>query len=128
MKESKDEITIKSLLPASAYRKFVDQLELKGFTIKREVPPKLLDRAREEETDASKAGYRYYSQMQIRDSYGESRKLIQKGEPMREAPGLGLVEKRPGVQVAPTPVIIFESSISITIIIQGASPSSASTP
>lgn len=128
LKESKDEIAIKSLLPASAYRKFVDQLERKGFVIKREVPPKLLDRAREEETDASKAGRRYHSQMQIRDYYGESRKLVQKGEPMPELSRRMLEEKRRRVQVAPTPVIISEPSISITIIIQGASPSSAPTP
>lgn len=128
LKESKDEITIKSLLPASAYRKVVDQLERKGFTIKREVPPKLLDRAREEEADASKAGRRYYSQIKIRDYYGESRKLVQKGEPMREAPGLGLVERKPGVPLVPTPVVIFESSIHVTIIIQGVSLSSTTTP
>ncbi len=127
VKEGKDEITITSMLPASAYRKFVDQLENKGFTIKREVPPKLVKRAREEEADASKAGRRYYSQMQIRDYYGESRKLVQKGEPTLEPSRRRLVEKRQRIQVAPTPVVTFETSISITIIIQGASPSPEAT-
>ncbi len=126
MQESKEEITITSTLPASAYRKFVDQLENKGFTIKREVPPKLVKRAREEDADVSKAGYRLYSQ--FRDDFRESRKLIQKREPTPELSRRMVEEKRRAIQVAPTPVIISEPSISITIIIQGTSPSPEATP
>lgn len=127
MQESKDEIKMTSLLPASGYRKFVEQLERKGFTINREILPKLADREREEEAHAPKAQHRFYDLFQFRGQT-ESREPIAKKGLVKEAPSLGLVERRSRVEAKPTPVIVSEPSISITIIIQGASPSSTPTP
>ncbi len=123
IQESKNEIKMMSLIPISEYTKFVDQLERKGFVIKREILPKLarLDRAEK----ALLKGH--YQEIVVGDD-GRPIRTALKRERMPETPRRGLVESQPWVQVAPTPVVISESSFSITIIIQGASPSPEATP
>jgi hypothetical protein len=123
--EGNDDVTIKSQLPASAYTRFVDQLEHKGFTVRREVVPSLA-RDVEGKIGTSKEWYRFYDEVQFRDQK-ESPALIPKAQRAPETAPLGLVGKQPGARLAPTPAAVPESSFSLTIIIQRSSPPEADT-